>query len=201
MAELIRVKARWANFVGGPGYSIFHFRTGEDGLGNADNAQAAADRVRGFFSTLATWIPNGATVTVESDVEGILQETGQLTNVYGVTAPAVVTGTASISNKYSAPTGAVVNWSTAGIRNGRRVRGRTFLVPMSSSAFGTDGTLDAGFISGMSPAATTLIGAFAGASMVVFGRPSAKGASDGVAFPVTSFRIPDMAAILTSRRD
>lgn len=201
MAEIMKVTAKWSGNPGGAGYSNFYFRTGTDGLGNAGNAQAAANAVRTFFNSAGMFIPNNTSIQVQAQVEGLLEDTGQLTNVYDVTAPAVVNGSVGGTVTYAAATGAVVSWYTSGIRRRRRVRGRTFLVPIGSSAFENNGTLSATFLANMNPAASTLMQSFSGASLVIWGRPSTKGATDGVAFPVSSFRIPDMSAVLRSRRD
>lgn len=201
MAEIMKVTAKWTGMTGGPGYSNFYFRTGTDGLGNSGNAQAAVNAVRAFFNAAGQFIPNSATIQVQGEVEAYLEDTGSLTNVYSTTAPAAVVGSVGATTTYAAAVGAVVSWYTTGIRRGRRVRGRTFIVPVAGNAFATDGTLSTVFLSTMNPAANTLMQQFAGASLVVWGRPSAKGATDGVAFPVASYRIPDMSAVLRSRRD
>ena len=201
MAEIMKVVAKWSGMTGGPGYSNFYFRTGADGLGNSDNAQAAAAAVRAFFNSAGQFIPNSATIQVQPQVEGLLEDTGQLTNIYSVTAPSPVVGSVGATQTYSAATGAVVTWYTNGIRRRRRVRGRTFIVPVAGNAFDAQGTLSSVFLATMNPAADSLMQQFAGASLVVWGRPSAKGATDGVAFPVASKNIPDMAAVLRSRRD
>lgn len=201
MAEIMKVTAKWSGNPGGAGYSNFYFRTGTDGLGNSGNAQAAANAVRTFFNALGQFVPNNTTIQVQSQVEGLLEDTGTLTAVYDVSAPAAVTGSVGATVTYSAASGAVVSWYTNGIRRGRRVRGRTFLVPVAGTAFANDGTLSPTFLSTMNFAADNLRQAFAGAALGVWGRPSTKGATDGVWFPVASFRIPDMSAVLRSRRD
>lgn len=201
MASIIRVKARWTGFQGAPGYSVFHFRDFSAGEPVKADADGAVSRIRTFFQSFSPYIPAGTTVQVESDVEVLEETDGTLTNVLGATAVSAVPGTASGTASYAAAVGAVVTWRTGGIRNGRRIRGRTFLVPLSSTAFAPDGTLAVAFINTLEPGATALINGTGTPDLGVWARPSGPGATDGVWNVVTSYSIPDMGAVLRSRRD
>lgn len=204
MTELLRISARWSGFSGAPGYTVMHFRdfgSGDGGGGPviASTATAAAARVRTFFDGVKGFLPAAVQVQIEADAEVIEDTTGSLVNSFstGTNAPVQGTGTGF----YSAPTGAVVNWRTSGIRNGRRLRGKTFLVPLATGAFSATGTLSAGTRTALSTAAATLADSTSTPDLFVYGRPTAAGAADGVAFAVTSFSVPEIAAVLRSRRD
>lgn len=192
---LYRVKARWTGFTGSPGYSIFHFDIST--TPNPTDAQAVAGEVRQFFADNSTRLPSAVRVQVEGFVEVIDEPTGQLQDVVAITAPTAVNGAAS--GGFSSATGACVVWTTGGVRNGRRVMGRTFLVPLSSSNYDVDGTLVGGSLTGIQTAANTLVGDMLG--FVVYARPSAPGAADGESFVVTGSRVADKTAVLRSRRD
>ncbi len=192
---LLRVKARWTGFSGAPGYSIFHFNAFDDG--STVEAQNAANAVRSFFFSINSLLPQAVTVTVDTSVDVLEESTGQLTNIVGVTPPPTVVG--MNTGSFSAPTGAVVHWTTGGVRNGRRVRGKTFLVPMAVVIYQNDGTLNTSNVTTITAAAQALIDS-ADTALVVYGRPT-QGAADGVAHVVTGQRVPDMAAVLRSRRD
>lgn len=201
MSAIMRVTTKWTGMTGGPGYTVMHWRVGEDGLGNEAAVDSVLTATRSFFNSLGQFVPNTATMQVQSQVEELLTDTGELIGFYNGTAITPVVGSVGASTTYAAPVGAVVSWYTNGIRKGRRVRGRNFLVPVAGNAFASDGTLSTVFLSTMQTAADSLVGAFSGAQLHVYARPTAKGATDGVAFPVASYRIPDMASVLRSRRD
>lgn len=211
MATMIRIKARWSGFTGGPGYSVFYFRDFSATEPVAADATAAMARVRTFFDDIKINLPSTVNIQVESDVEVIEETTGALTDVLAGTPVAVVAGLASPTAVYAAAVGAVVTWRTGGIRNNRRIRGRTFLVPLSSTAFASDGTLSAVAVTDLSDAATLLRSAAGTPDLGVWARPTAikdaagnpTGAynADGIWYVVASHSIPDMGAVLRSRRN
>lgn len=204
MAQLARVKARWSGFTGAPGYSIFHFRDfaagGSSGAPiDAAAAAAAVTRVRNFFIAVAGLIPTRVNILVEAEVEIIEDTTGALVTSFSTPATLTVQGTSN--SVFSAAVGAVVNWRTNGIRNRRRVRGRTFLVPLGSGAFADTGQLTSAAVATLTTAATALADQAGTIDLFVYSRPSATGATDGTAFVVSSAQVPAMGAVLTSRRD
>jgi hypothetical protein len=117
------------------------------------------------------------------------------------TTPAAIVGTAGTTVAYAAALGAVVSWRTGLVRNGRRIRGRTFLVPLSSLAFDNTGTLIPAALTTFNAAAVTLRDQTGIADIGVYARPSAPGAADGEWALITGHSIPDMGSILRSRRD
>jgi hypothetical protein len=165
--------------------SIFYSLFGTDAtaaLGTYFNA------VKAFFPTAVSWaIPSSGDVVDEN--------TGALTGAWTGGTAATVTGT--VAGAYAAGTGYYVNWITGSVRNGRRFRGRTFMAPIVVSSYDTTGTIDNSFLAQMQTAASAL--ATAGVT-VVWGRPSAPGASDGVTHAVISAVVPDKVTSLRSRR-
>ena len=192
---LLRVKANWTGFSGAPGLSVMHFNAFSD----SDVAEAtdAAESMQGFFNGCGIWLPTGCKVQVDSGVEVIDEATGQLQSIITVPSQSAITG--SGTGSYAAPVGAVVNWHTADVRNGRRVRGRTFLVPLSSQAMDVDGTLKSSAHTTFTTLGSDIIAR--SPSLQVYSRPTAPGAADGLASLVTSSRVPDKAAVLRARRD
>lgn len=204
MALILRVKANWTGFAGAPGYTVLHFRdfgTGEGGGTEVDatQAQQATTKVRTWFNSMAAFFPDDVTITMDPVVDAIEDTTGVLQDSFGVTPGALVKGTSTTS--YAAPIGAVVNWRTSSIRNGRRIRGRSFLVPLISSAFDTTGRLSAASVNDLAAAAATLADSGTTPDLGVYARPSAPGAADGQWAVVTSSNVPALGAVLTSRRD
>lgn len=201
MAELLRVKLRWQNFIGAPGYSIFHFREFEGSGDQNGFAQQAVDKVNAFATAVVGHLPYQAQLQTMGEVEVIEDSTGALVDVVGTTQPAVLTSSATADVKYAGPTGAVITWRTAGIRNGRRIKGRTFVVPIAGHHFDANGTLGGGALAMLNGAATALRDTSTSPDLGVYARPSGPGATDGTWSVVTSHSVPDMAAVLRSRRD
>jgi len=202
MAGILRVTARWSGAIGLPGYSVFHFRDftagGEPTQAQADNAVA---KVKSFFDAFQNHLPNVVNIQVQPDVPVIEEADGKMKAMFSVAQPAGTQGAAGATDSYAAPVGAVVTWRTGLVRNSRLIRGRTFLVPMSRSAFEANGTLSSIFLTSANTAATNLRGQASDGDLGVYSRPSAPGATDGVWAVVNSHSIPDMGAVLRSRRD
>lgn len=203
MTAMLRVKLRWTGFQGAPGYSIFHFRDfGAPGGWEPGPTEAAAcvDRVKTFAQALNGVLPNGLTLTTLGDVEEIEDTNGQLVDIHSVAQPTPMVSNVT-AGPYAAPVGAVINWRTGTVRKGRRIRGRTFLVPLIGACFENNGTLIASALTTINAASTTFIADAVAPDLGVYARPSAPGATDGQWAPISSFNVPDMGAVLRSRRD
>lgn len=189
-----RVQAVWSGFNGAPGYSSFYFRPFTGG-GDVDEA---IGRTRSFFSAWRNLLPLGVRVQVQSTVEEIDETTGMLTGYLDGEEVDHVATTSSNAD-FAGPSGAVVNWLTNTVRNGRRMRGRTFLVPLNSNVYDSDGTLTESALEDIREGADLLLSPEFEQELVVWGRPN--GGSAGEVASVTAHRVPDMAAVLRSRRD
>ena len=198
-----RVNCAWQNFPGAPGVSVFW-------LENA--TQARVDAIRTFFNSIAGLIPTGTTITVPGSGDVLNDSDGKISSTWSVTTPpAVVTGTGA--GAYAGQTGMVVHWLTAGVINGRRLRGRTFIVPTVNTTFETNGSPTSAAINTLNTAANTLVGAL-GLDFVVWSRPvkahtkydpesgapTNVPARAGSTANVTGVRVPDLAITLRSRR-
>lgn len=192
--DMIRITARWAGFPGAPGYSNFFFAGGG---GLISDAQQCADRVESAFDELSLVLAGPVTVTIDPEAAIIASETGE---VQGYRAITPGNGSSGAGNgAFSGPTGAVVNWRTSDLRNGRRIRGRTFLVPLANSSYDSDGTLTSTARDSVTSFAEGIVGGDLDSEFGVWARPI--GGSGGVFATADSFSVPDMAAVLRSRRD
>lgn len=202
MGALVRVKIRWAGFIGSPGYSVMHFLGDVGTPTGQETAEGAASLAATWCQSIKDLLPAVASLQVMGDVEEIAESTGELVNIYSVTTPGPTSSSAASGESYAGPCGAVVNWRTSGVRNGRRVHGKTFLVPLTSSALENNGTLKPTTMSTILSASNTLInGAFDAPDFGVFARPTSPGNTDGIFHAAKSCNVPDMAAVLRSRRD
>jgi len=185
MGDLYRVRAVWSGFIGAPGVSTFYF---------VDNA-TCVDSLFQFFTAIKSHIPSIVHIQVESSGDTIDSVTGELTGAWvsDPVADIVCTG----NSPHSAPSGLVVDWLTATVTHGHRLRGRTFIVPLSNEEYDPDGTINGGTIASVEGNAADLITAQS-ASFVIWSRGHG---TDGTTGLVTSAHVPDLAAVLRSRRD
>lgn len=199
MAELLRVTVNWTGFVGGPGYTNLHFAD-ETGIpltqGTVDGAVTKLDA---FLDSWVAVIPTVVNFTIRPDVEIIENTSGAILRYMTATPDGTRVGTSS--GTYVAGTGACVNWYTEGVRNGRRVRGRTFMVPLGFQAQTLDGTIDDTRLATMRAAAAALRSPSGEGDLCVWSRPTTPGGTDGAHYKVTASTVNDKMAQLRSRRD
>lgn len=205
MASIAKVLINWTGFIGAPGYTNLYFRNATPGIIDQSVVDNAVSKVEALVTAIRPVLPNTVTIGTNASVEEINDATGELVAFWTGTVAAPVVGGQLAA--YSAASGAVMNWSTNTVRNGRRIRGRTFIVPLGGSSFDTNGTLDSSELTILQNAATALRAASGAARLVIWARPVPEQpgppvvpAVAGASAEVTSSNVPDMGAILTSRR-
>jgi len=185
MTNLYRVRSIWSGFPGGPGVSTMFFL----------DMATAIDAVHTFWAALAPRLPEDVHIQVQNFGDVISDTTGELVDSWTADTVAVVVG--SNTDGYAAPAGACVNWHTDTVVNGKRLRGRTFLVPIGPNAFQTDGSLGPTPIANIQSYADALV-ASESSSFVVWHRGSG---TDGTFGLITAAQVPDKVVVLRSRRD
>lgn len=196
MPTMLRVTAVWSGFPGAPGYSNFFF---DSALIAGPSVQPAVDKTKLFLSGIAPTVPVAISMAVLPTVAEIDAETGAQTDEHTAgTAPTVTPGTGI--GVWAAATGACIQWKTSSFVGGRRLRGRTFVVPMAAAAYAADGTLADATLTSLRNAADALRNDAVGPSVKlgVWHRPVA--GVGGSFAPVTGSTVSDRVAILTSRR-
>lgn len=198
MVNLNRVRVQLDGFEGGPGLMTFY---------TLDTA-TFLESLHTLLTGLASNMPAPVRMTIVPFGDVIESTTGDLVGAWGGTAQAVVQGVQG--GAYSAPTGAIIRWATTTILDGHRVRGRTFIVPLTGAAFASNGQLVVANQNSMDALASQF-SIEQNASFVIWHRPFAgRAASPGVtAKPahlgghalVTGASISSKAAVLRSRRD
>lgn len=182
MVTLQKIQVTWTGKKGLPGVNTFYSE------GAWDNVITALDL---FYKTCQNNIPAGVVITYPSSGLEVDAATGQAVGSWvGTGTPAPVTCTGA--GGWAAPIGAVVNWHTGSYVAGRELRGKTFLVPLTGGMF-DDGTMIDSFKGELQSAADALI--FNAPTLRVLSKKT------GVSRPVLTAKIPDMAAVLRSRRD
>ena len=184
MDELV---VAWTGFQGAPGYSVFH-AIPEGGV------QA---HIITLLNAFKNNMPSSVKMTVPGSGRTLDATTGTQIGVWGGETTTVIQGTDT--GKYAAPVGMVINWTTGTLHRGRLIRGRTFIVPMGSVTFDTNGSIVDSYLDTWNGNVNTFV-SDVDEQFVIWARPTSAGASDGFRGHVTSGRIPDKAAILSSRR-
>lgn len=185
MATLRRIYVSWVGATGLPGVSVFY----------APSATDAGADLQTFFNAIKGLIPAVTTITIPTSGDTIDDATGALNGAWtGGTGGAVAcTG----GGNYFAGVGAYINWQTNGIVNSRRLKGRTFICPLTVNQSDSNGTLLAAAVTTLTTAAGVLA---ASGHIDIWHRPSAPGASDGASSLVVAALVPDQVTSLRTRR-
>lgn len=192
--SVAQVTINWTGFTGAPGTTTLNFNAGSLDPTVGGDLVAAADT---FASQVAAVLGTGMNLTVDSEVKWFNPGTGVLEGFTGVDpAPSSHPGGGGALG--SGASGAVISLGTAGVHNGRRVRGKVFVVPLAAAYYQSDGTLTTTAVTALTSYAVDLI-ADSSERWAVWCRPVA--GAGGAIFDVTNARVPDMAAVLRSRRD
>jgi hypothetical protein len=173
--------------VKGNAVTVLHF---------ADDEAAVSAVVWSVFQDAKALFTTGTTITIPDNGDVIDPVTGTLTGTWSEGGGPLTTVGTSAGNA-AAGVGASITWLTGGIVNGKRVRGRTFIVPMYSNLYEADGTLSSGAVTLLNAFGTDLVAG----GLSVWHRPTGPGTADGSEHLVTGFRLRDKVAFLSSRRD
>lgn len=156
---------------------------------------AAQPAVCDFVDVWKNGAPDDVSFLVRDTGDRIDEKSGTLT---GVWSGGVESGDLGFqSGPWIAGTGFRINWQTAGLVAGKRVRGRSFIVPLYQGAFNTNGNPDGPWLNTILDAADALIADTPG-NLVIWSRP--RGDMEGSAHPVVSASVPQSPAGLRSRR-
>jgi len=187
MALLNRVRVEWNGLgSGGTGVNTFYFVAGASGF--------VADLID-FYTGLQPYIPAGVGIGILNAGDVINDATGALAGTWTDGTTAGVGGGGS--NLHPGGVGVRIRWNTGGLTHGRRVRGSTFIVPISSGSFDSDGTIKPADLAVMESTAQDLVTA-RGGDMVILTR--AVGGAGGASHVVLSATVPDQVSWLRSRR-
>jgi hypothetical protein len=189
-----KVPVSWTTGPGGAGVSIFY-------TGDTDDATV---QLAAFFNAVKSFVPTVVTFNIPASGDKIQDEDGKLAGAWSGGTAATIGGLAASS--YAAGTGMYVRWLTGAVVDGHKLQGRTFICPIVTSSFFTDGELQGGTVSAVQTAATTLAAA---SKLIIWHRPrKAYVSPDGTSHParvgtnrlVIAATVPDKVTSLKSRR-
>lgn len=198
MPNMARISCAWQNWPGAPGVTQFYADPG--------SLQGVVNALKVFWDGLQGGFPNLLTIQVPSSGDLVDDATGQIAGAWSVATQPAVTTCTGVGN-YAGNAGAVLHWLTVGLAKGRRIRGRTFLVPLVNTAFDSGGSLSPAMVTNTTLAGNKLITDTAGQLKVwhrpVYAKPKTKPpviVTPGSTATITSCRVPDLAVSLRSRR-
>lgn len=171
----------------GPGLTTFYFANG-----SPTNAPSV---VANFFTMIRARVPSGVTWTVPDGGDLIEESSGQLTGTW--TGDSGGTVTSNATGTFAQGVGARISWMTEAIRGGRRVRGTTFVVPLSSSTYDSQGSFTPAALGDLSDAANALL-SNADWNLLIWSRP--RPGLNGLGVPVARVEVPDKISWLRSRK-
>jgi hypothetical protein len=180
-----KVPVSWQTGVGGSGVSVFYTPFGTD----------ATTDLFTFWNALRVYFPTAVTWSIPSSGDVVDETTGFITGAWTGGTAASVIGT--VAGNYVGGTGAFVRWQTAGIVAGRRVKGRTFLCPLSTGQFDGNGTILDAAVTAMNTNVATLAGT---GKLVIWHRPTVHGDGTGSQHAVVSGQVADKVTSLRTRR-
>lgn len=181
-----KVPVAWQTGAGGTGVSIFFTPFGTD----------ATTEIGAFFNAIKAFFPTAVSWNVPSSGDVVDEVSGLITGAWTGGAAASLVGTGS--GAYAAGTGVYARWQTNGIVNGRRVKGRTFLCPLITGCYQSDGTITDANLATMNTAVSLLA---ASGKMNIWHRPKTRTSNDGSAHLIVSGAGPDHVTSLRSRRN
>lgn len=196
---MLRARATISGFPGGPGLMTL-YAAPDASPEDASAAQLATDRMRDAVEAFKGQLDGSGPCVFTSDafVDKLNEVTGALEDSFSVTPwTKTSTGAGAAAPR---PIAVAVTWKTTDFVNGRRVRGRTFLSPLSNATLQTDGTPAAATITAAQDFGAAWIDA--GATDIYTGvwhRPV--GGSGGSFHVITGYQVNDKWAVLRSRRD
>lgn len=168
-----------------PGLSTFYYGVATP---NVSDAVTFFTAIKGLFPNTLTWV-------IPSSGDELDSATGTLTGVWAGTGGGTVAGTVAGAS-YAAGTGVTVKWPTGVIHNGRRVLGRTFLNPITTSCYTSSGTLAAANQATVQAAASAF--AASGVAKGIWSR--GRTPTDGIYAAINSAEVPNRVSSLRSRR-
>lgn len=149
---------------------------------------------RAMMVTASTAFPSELQWTFPTSGVTINEATGDVDGDWADGTP-VGALTAGGSGTWVNGVGTRVKWTTGAVFDGRHVVGSTFLVPLLASAYEGAGNIQAAYLSTLSGAANTFVGA---AGLRIWARP--RGLTAGQSFAVNGYSLPDKVSWLRGRR-
>lgn len=196
MPNLDQIVCTWDGVKGPPGYSTFYVSPAQ--------GPSFQPRLVTFWAAIAPYLHTSIKITVPNSGRTIDDATGDLVNAW--TGGTVTTTAGTNTGGWGSVSGPMIRWETGRIADSHRVRGRTFIVPITVNSYSTTGEVAATTITAIKAAADALLPP--GGVLVVWHRPKYDHSTKpptlvrpGTNFPVVSTTVPTKVVYLSRRRD
>jgi hypothetical protein len=187
-----RLQVRYKFPIGtGGGVNTWHYR-GSDPSSSAGGPTNMVNALKAFYTTCAPFFGASASVSFDGDWTQVDTQTPAL---LAPVAPWTVQGQSAANNYGPSGVGLCVSWKTA-LRS-KSGRGRTFIAPLVSGCFGTDGTIEDSNLARARSAAATLVSTSLADGNGALGVWSP---TTNLFHDFTAYSISDKVAYLSSRR-
>jgi len=194
---IMRVRFKIGGSTGLPGLHTTYWNgTGTSPV--AADALDVVDRVHDFWEAISELLSAGLDITCTDPVDVLESTTGELTGSLppGTVAPVEGDGSSTLPRA----TMLLLKYLTDDIVGGRRLRGRSFIGPLSVTT-NTTGSVTPGSNTTLLTAAGNLQTGTTGSRQVVWHRPTQALPASGVVSEVTSYASSSEFSVLRSRRD
>jgi hypothetical protein len=204
-ADLYRYRVILSGWQGGPGLNTFFLRFGPGDVISSGDVQQGATDIMAVYTALKSFGLDGLSARVDGVVDVISDTDGILKRQWNITAPAPVNALSSgtrlprmtmVKCKYTTDK-VIVNDKGSGL-----LRGGIYYGPLAESGVNTGGQIDSNLITAVGSAFGGLLNELPlQPRLVVWHRPSGRGATDGDSGFVQSVTAKPVPAVLRSRRD
>lgn len=179
MTVLARVVTSMTGFNGGPGVNVLNFSGGTLGDNwSQEGIDGLYDEVVSLYTSWLEAFLNTISITVDPVIDIFEDNTGDLVGTFGVTEPsASLVGTGS-SLSIARSQCICVAYYTDMFVAGKRLKGRSFLGPISAAVLDTNGDVNSA-VRAAAPGRFTALTSGVGPRLAVWHRPSNATGSDG----------------------
>lgn len=186
MVALLRTKAQGIASVSGSPYLFQQVWQPGTGGGSTADATDCLARYSDFWTTLAAKIATGVVIVFDPVCEIFDSATGDLTGSFTGVQPANINSSAG-SSPLPAQVQGLIAWSTPIVRNGRFLRGRTYVPLPDEGDNAGNATPSVSYTAQLTVAVGDLLAAGSTASAPhIWGRPTTVGGSNGVSGPISA---------------
>lgn len=201
MSQLGTISWQVAGDVGGEGVSRFRFCRQDSGTITGPDCDAVAAASHALLNSAAGYMPSSITWSCSPIVDIADHITGLVAPGMPITTlPSPVVGLGS--SGHGAGLGARINWHTDTISGRRLIKGATFLVPFTQTAFGSDGSVPPAVTADVTSHAMAYLAACAAANIspMIWHRPPKGTHTGGLTGVIFAGQCSGTPAGLRSRR-
>lgn len=172
MTDIYVATIDWTGSYGHTGISRFAFVASDASVPTTVQRDGVLAAVDALIQTNAGGLPADVAWQVNPIVEAFDGLTGAITGELPTATP-LAPGVGTNTSSYANGVGLTITWKSAGMFQGRRVQGRTFIVPMAGQQFDQDGVLIRDVAGAWAAAANVYLAALGtlGLTPLIWGRP------------------------------